>query len=363
MLAACPFPVPQGSQVLLKDTALALKRMGHDVHLVVYGYGIGDDHSGLTIHRCTNFPGGRKTSAGPSLMKPFQDLALLFTLHRVVREQNIDIVHAHNYEALAVALASRKRPIVYHAHNAMADELPHYFKTKKLPKKFGKWMDSTFPKRADHVIVHHTRLGTYLSDECGCDSSKISVLPPPVQDGLFDSPKLDDALPPVLYTGNLDSYQNLSLLTTVMNKVRKKIPESRLIIATHSPTRGCSPLLNAEVIHLKGLQDFKQLMAKDAVFVCPRVSWSGYPIKLLNAMAAGKAIVACKSAAYPISHQENGLIVDDDDAQAFADAVLKLMDNQELRKKLGTNARKTIEEKHSYKKVGAELERVYEDLC
>ena len=113
MVAACPYPVPQGSQVLLRDTALALHDRGHDVHLVVYGYGIGENHTGLPIHRCRHVPGARKTAAGPSLAKPVLDVALAATLRRVVRTHHLDVVHAHNYEGLLVALAAHTRPIVY----------------------------------------------------------------------------------------------------------------------------------------------------------------------------------------------------------------------------------------------------------
>ena len=130
MVGACPYPVPQGSQVLLRDTALAVRARGHDVHLLVYGYGIGEDHSGLPIHRCAAVRGARKTAAGPSWAKPLLDLAMVRALRRLAREQHIQLVHAHNYEGLVVALGARKRPVIYHAHNAMADELPYYFDSR-----------------------------------------------------------------------------------------------------------------------------------------------------------------------------------------------------------------------------------------
>ncbi len=63
MVGACPYPVPQGSQVFLRDTARGLRARGHDVHLVVYGYGVGEDTSGLPLHRCARIPGARKTAA------------------------------------------------------------------------------------------------------------------------------------------------------------------------------------------------------------------------------------------------------------------------------------------------------------
>lgn len=353
MVGACPYPVPQGSQVFFRDNALALQSRGHVVHLVVYGTGIGQDTSGLPIHRCARIPGDHHTAAGPTLAKPFQDLALTLTLRRVVRQEDIDVVFAHNYEALLVALAAGKRPIIYHAHNAMADELPYYFRYTSLPYMIGKWLDHTFPKRADRVVVPHRRLAGHLIVR-GCDHTKVSIVPPPIDARLFPVCKPQESLPPVLYAGNLDAYQNLGLLFAAMERVRRREANARLLIATAEEAE----IPGAEMVNTAGFDSLQRLMAQDSVFAVPRVSWSGYPIKLLNAMAAGKAIVACQSAAYPLVHEETGLIVPDNDEQAFAEAILRLMASPKLRAQLGARARLAIEERHQPEQVAQALEAI-----
>jgi hypothetical protein len=62
VLGACPYPVPQGSQIFLRNTALAFQHAGHAPRLVTYGYGIGEDASGLPLHRAANVPGARQTA-------------------------------------------------------------------------------------------------------------------------------------------------------------------------------------------------------------------------------------------------------------------------------------------------------------
>ncbi len=416
MIAACPYPVPQGSQVLLRDTALALRGAGHDVHLVVYGYGVGEDSSGLPIHRCARIPGARKTAAGPSFAKPLLDAALVATLRRVIREQRIDIVHAHNYEGLMAALAARTRPIVYHAHNAMADELPHFLPAAPLARRLGGWLDRTFPRRADHVIAPHQALADYLVS-CGCDPSRVPVIPPPPGPAPFlrapqntpgdhpsrhssvgprsrvagprtsttDSMALPDNAPdtvndrspfegggakrrgmflaaplPILYTGNLDPYQNLTLLRDAMDHVRARVTDARLIIATSAP--GTGPCSNAEHVPTPDLESLCRVLAQDAVVVCPRTSWSGYPMKLLNAMAAGRPVVSCQSAAHPISDEHDGLVVPDNDATALAEALLRLLTDPALRASLGANASETIATRHRPETIAAQIESVYAGL-
>lgn len=357
MVGACPFPVPQGSQVLLRDTALNLAARGHEVHLVVYGSGAGVEPSGLPIHRCMRLPGDQRTMAGPSLVKPLLDLALVFTLRRVVREQRIDVVCAHNYEGLLVALCVGKRPLVYYAHNAMSDELPYFFRQKELAAKFGRWLDRTFPRRADRVIAPHRRLAGHLIVR-GCDHTKVVVVPPPIDADRFHPSETLRALPPVLYTGNLDAYQNLELLFAAMKRVRQAIPEARLRIATSEAVT----FPDAEVVSIQGFDSLQRLLAEDSVLAVPRVSWSGYPIKLLNAMAAGKAIVACQSAAYPLTHEFNGLIVPDNDVEAFANAILKLLQDHRLRANLGNSARATTLLHHQPDQVAQQFEAIAEAL-
>ncbi|MCK5861151.1 MAG: glycosyltransferase family 4 protein [Candidatus Hydrogenedentes bacterium] len=354
MVGACPYPAPQGSQVFMRNTAQCLQHAGHEVHLVVYGYGVGTDHSGLRIHRAARLPFATKTAPGPSIAKPFQDITLTYALHRVIEKHHIQVVCAHNYEALFAALLTRKRPLIYFAHNAMSDELPYFLHHPNITEEIGNFLDRRFPHRADAVIAPHRRLAGHLVVR-GCEQDQVNVVPPPIEAQWFDPSPLDtSSTPPVIYTGNLDAYQNLPLLFDAMKLVRNKRPETRLIIATAEKAKG----LDAEIAPIMGFDTLYRFLAQDAVFAAPRVSWSGYPIKMLNAMAAGKAVVACESAAYPITHEETGLIVPDNDVHAYAAALLQLIENPNLRARLGAKARETILEKHHPEAVARQLEEI-----
>jgi len=355
VVGACPFPVPQGSQVYLKDTALALQSHGYDVHLVVYGYGEGSEDYGLQVHRSTRVPGARRTKAGPSLHKPLLDLLLVRTLRRVISRHSIDIVLAHNYEGLLVSLAARARVVVYQAHNAMVDELPHFLHLGRLAEFLGRRLDLAFPRRAQHVIAPHAGLGSYLI-ACGCIPARVSVLPPPANVAWFPDKPSIAASPPVLYTGNLDSYQNVAFLQHVMQSVHKQAPEARLLVATNDQRH----VPNAEIVPTPDFDSLRKVLSQDAVVVCPRVSWSGYPIKLLNAMAAGRAIVACRSAAHPLEHGHTGIVVDDNDEVAFADAVVDLLHSPEKRAQLGLAAREQVRAAHTPQALAEALERIFE---
>ena len=351
MVGACPFPVPQGSQAHLADTARAVKDLGHAVTLVVYGYGLGADPPDLAITRAWSRSRRGRTRAGPSFWKPVHDLALTATLRSL---RDIDLIHAHNYEGLMCALTSRRRPIVYQAHNAMADELPHYFGGAGWARRAGAWLDRALPRRADAVIAPHSRLRDHLI-ACGCDADKVFVIPPALDATQFEMAVHSAEMPPVLYTGNLDAYQNLPLLHDAMTRVRYEEPKARLLFATAD----IDAIEGAEVVPVHDFGGLRQVLAHEAVVACPRVSWSGYPIKLLNAMAAGQALVACEGAAPGLTDGEDALLVPDDDAEAFAAALLRLLRDAGLRRRLGAAARARVEGQHAPAVIGEAIGRVY----
>ena len=382
MAGACPYPVPQGSQVFMGETAHCLAGMDNDVRLLVYGYGIGrekvpacppepeaqsracppepEGQRRVPVIRAACPPfAGKPTAPGPHWGKPLHDAALLWTLRREAHDA--DVVCAHNYEALIAALLSGRRPVVYFAHNAMADELPYYCahpETARRAARLGRWFDNAFPHRATRVIVPHRRLAGYLVLR-GCDPGRVTVVPPPIDHTPFDAAQSDTAVlaPPVLYAGNLDAYQNLPLLTAVMERVRQAKPEARLQVASAEP----SDMPDTEYLPTPDFDTLRRALLEDVIVAVPRVSWSGYPIKMLNAMAAGRPVVSCASAAWPITDGVNGLVVPDNDAEAFGAAVLRLMEAPKLRRELGRAARETIQRENAPHLVARQIERVIEE--
>ena len=334
VVGACPYPVAQGSQVYLTESARVWQEFGHEVHLVVYDYGAGDDPEGLTIHRApVGFHG--KTSAGPSWAKPIQDWRMVRALKRIIDSEAIDVIDAHNYEGLMVTLATGFRPIIYHAHNAMVDELHFYRGFKTIGVHLGRYLDRKYPRQADHVVVPHDRLADYLYRQ-GCDDGRMSIVPPPINPQIFPRVPERGEDPCVLYTGNLDGYQNPEMLRAVMERVVAERPGTSCVVAT-----GQEQTLSWAGVDVVGNEEaMVSALLRDAVFVCPRTSWSGYPIKLLNAMAAGLPVVCCAGSSHCVLPGETGVIVPDYDVDAMVHAVCAYLDNSKLRREHGMAGRR-----------------------
>jgi glycosyltransferase involved in cell wall biosynthesis len=108
------------------------------------------------------------------------------------------------------------------------------------------------------------------------------------------------------------------------------------------------------------------LATADLVAVPSVVSTRGYrdglPTTLLEAMAAGRPIVASEIGGIPevLSHELNGLLVPEKDAEALADAVRRVHLDRALGERLGTNARATAVSTFDWSKTAAAFEAIFE---
>jgi len=107
------------------------------------------------------------------------------------------------------------------------------------------------------------------------------------------------------------------------------------------------------------------LTAADIVVV-PSIHYDGYvdglPNVALEAMAAGKPLVATRVGGLPqlVQSGENGLLVDERDPDALADAIIMLARDPDLRRRLGENGRTLIRDSMNWDVVAERFEAVYE---
>jgi glycosyltransferase involved in cell wall biosynthesis len=88
----------------------------------------------------------------------------------------------------------------------------------------------------------------------------------------------------------------------------------------------------------------------------------GLPNVALEAMAAGRALVATRVGGLPelVRNDETGLLVDEKDVGQLADAITRLARDAALRARLGDAARLEIQTERSWESVAERFEAVYE---
>jgi len=273
-----------------------------------------------------------------------------------LKKEKFDLVHLNSSKAgfigaLANVLAGRPSKVIYTAHGwVYLEPLPW------LTKKIYLWLEKIAARLRDATIVLSEaekqvaiKYGTASVNSLavipqGLDFSKLKFLP------------REEARQALALTNQKSEIKNL---------------KSEIIIGTianNYPTKGLKYLDEAakqinQVFHVLGFKfqtmvigesfgstwhNLKTLGHKDDayqylraldIFVLPSIK-EGFPFVLLEALAAGLAIVATTVGAIPeiIKDGETGLLVPPRNAEAISQAILKLISDTNLRQKLGANA-------------------------
>ena len=110
----------------------------------------------------------------------------------------------------------------------------------------------------------------------------------------------------------------------------------------------CDIVQPSEGIKLAGfVENLSDVYCNSCFAVCPVLGGTGQQIKIIEAMAHGLPVVATKYSAStsPIIHGYNGFIAEN--ADEFGEYCIKLWENRELCRQMGTAARQTIHDNFS----------------
>jgi glycosyltransferase involved in cell wall biosynthesis len=374
MVAACPFPYPRGTPIRILRMAEALAERGHRVHVVTYHLHSDDPARSISIHRTRRVSGYTTVAPGPNMRKlVLMDPLLLGVLGRVMGEQAIDIVHAHHYEGLIVgALACRRRrvPLVYDAHTLLESELPSYGAAVPFPLKraLGGRLDAWLPRLADHVVAVTGAIRDALVEGHGLAPERVTTLDNGVELEHFLAVRPASPLPGeprrIIFTGNLAPYQRIDLLLEAFALVRHERPEVLLVIAADGSfepfaARAAALGLDGSIQLVDGgFGELPELLGSAEIALNPRTDCPGMPMKLLNYMAAGMPVVSCAGAAQGVVHGETGWVVPNDDARAFAQGIVALLDDPPRARMIGARARREIASR-SWSVQAEQLETLY----
>ena len=157
-----------------------------------------------------------------------------------------------------------------------------------------------------------------------------------------------------------------------MPSVISEIPDSELVIVGDGVMRRELEELSRKYEvkgHVKFVgfvdENLKPLYYKAAdVFCLPSIITSeSFGIVNLEAMACGVPVVASKIGGIPdvVKNGKTGILVPPRDPKALAEAIICLLQDENVRRKMGRNARKKAEN-YSWKRIAEKYERVYEEL-
>ncbi len=355
--------------------ARSLHEAGHVVHVVAYPLGDLDRKLPFQVHRSARLPFYRRTAPGADPLRLGCLLPMLAgEVDRVVRNHPIDVIHAHHYEGLLAAWLTkrlRRVPVVYDAHTTLAGELPYYRTGVPRPwtVALGRLLDARLPALADHTIATSQHIAAELLGD-GMPAERVSVIGNGIEDlfvvGPHDQTPTDDGIERICYAGNLAGYQGIETLLVAFAKVAAARPGARLLLISDSSfepyARQAAQLKISDRIDIETPPPPHALgtsLARANVLVNPRAVCAGYPLKLLNYMAAGRGIVSFRDSARDLTHGVDAWLVDEPSATALADGLDIMLADPRRASAFGAAARRRVVDNLTWSRIIAKLEAVY----
>ena len=379
VVAACPFPAQRGTPARILRMSEALAGRGHEIHVVTYHLGQPDHDLPFDIHRIPSVRTYRKLSPGPSYQKLLVlDPLLAMKLAGLLRDREIDLIHAHHFEGALAAWPAHKwfgKPLVFDVHTLLESELPFYGMglPQRIKKRVGGWLDRSVPRLADHVIAVSQKIKDRLVLQKGMTEERVSVIHSGVEAEMFVAPRAagseidaDRTGETLIFTGNLAPYQRIDLLLQAVAPVLRRWPASKLLIVTdggfddHEAMAVALGIRDRIRIVRADLTELPGYLAEADVALNPRTECDGLPQKLLNYMAAAKPIVSFAGSAKYLEHKKSGLVAPDGDVGSFTGAILHLLADRDLAARLGANARVVVQQELSWTRNAELTESVYE---
>jgi glycosyltransferase involved in cell wall biosynthesis len=170
----------------------------------------------------------------------------------------------------------------------------------------------------------------------------------------------------LIFAGGLSWYPNVSGIRYFVGEIwpllKQMSPGIRLYLAGRSPTPAVAKLarLDPAIELVADPPDIRPWIWKAAVFICPIIDGGGTRLKILDAMAMGKAIVSTTIGAEGLGAQQGREILIADRPEDFAAEVLRLLKDNPLRCQLAAQGRSLVEKTYAWSVIAGHLDQAYQ---
>jgi glycosyltransferase involved in cell wall biosynthesis len=176
----------------------------------------------------------------------------------------------------------------------------------------------------------------------------------------------------VMYVGNLEAYQGIDLLLESFARVLKKTGQPELIIIGGHPTDiqkyrekaqqlGISP--KVRFWGPRPLEELGQCLATADILVSPRIKGRNTPMKLYSYLDSGRPVLATDLPTHTQVLNRNVAMLAEPIPDAFATAMLRLIDDKDLRFRLGRAAKQLVQAQYTYRIFHQNLNALYDWLA
>jgi glycosyltransferase involved in cell wall biosynthesis len=306
--------------------------------------------------------------------RPGFDVSVVRRLMRVLRDEQVDVVHTHVWNADVwgrfSAWLARVPVRMMTAHSV------DVWKTRAHLA-----VDWGLARVSDHVVCVSAAVRDFYHQRAGVPDRKLSVILNGIDAAPFDAP-VDVAAkrrelgvpvegPLCSVIARLLPEKGHRFMVAAMPRIREAFPHASLLVVGNGATRADLEkqardlgLLDAGVRLLGERRDVPEILKASDVFVLPSSVREGLSISLLEAMASRRPVVVTDVGGNreTVGDGKSGIVVPPADSDALADGVLRVLRDPALARRLGDAARARVDGEFGVARMVRQTEDLYEGL-
>ncbi len=287
----------------------------------------------------------------------------------ILRERAFDIVHIHEpiVPVLPLAVLRHSKAVNVGTFHAYRDSHAAYEWAKPVLEPFFNRLDGKIAvSPAARDAVAHYFPGEYMIIPNGIEVERFAG--PEVEPW----PRFMDGKLNVLFVGRLEKRKGFRHLLRAFRYVKAAVPNARLIVVGAYDREEKAPFVHyAREEHIRDVKfvgyaesaAIPRYYRSAHVFCAPSTGFESFGIVLLEAMASGVPIVASDIPGYRtvMTDGAEGFLVPPEDEPALAGALIRLLQNPELRARMSVRGRETAE-RYDWARVTTQIQAYYEEL-
>jgi len=310
----------------------------------------------------------------PFSVRNYRVPAMHAKLAEIIASTRPDIIQVEDIHMAQYVLPLRGFPLVLDMHNIESLLLLRYADRQRDPlrkiyarltaAKLGRYERAAAPAFA-RVLTCSDLDARHITDRLGY--SRVAVIPNGVDAGCF-APRPEREEPDTLvFVGRMDYVANHDAMVffcrSVLPRLWRSVPKARLYVVGHEPSRAIQRLARDPRIVVTGsVPDVAEFVARATVFVAPLRYGSGTRLKILEAMAMAKAVVATPLGREGIEARPGEEIVLAESPEDHARALVELLRDRGRREAIGQRGRELVLRKYTWAAIGSELLELYREL-
>ncbi len=358
MVSPYDYTWPGGVTAHVSQLTQEMTRLGHEVQVLApHSRPLNSADHFVPLGRSVPLPGGG------SVARVSLSLWLSHKIQALLQREAYDVIHLHEPLApiLPLCVLQHSTAVNVGTFHACSSRQHLYKLSHPLVKRWHRRLHGSIAvSAAARRYVSEVYPGDYQIIPNGIDLDHFTNHADPW-------PQYQDGKTNILFVGRMEKRKGLRYLLEAYGRLKWDLPNTRLLVAgPGNLDQESQRLLSArdlgDVVLLGGVPhaDLPRYYASADIFCAPATGSESFGIVLLEAMAAGKPIVASNIEGYSgvISHGKQGLLCPPRDVGALTEALAYLVQNPEVAQRLGATGRDMVP-RYRWQVVARQVEEYY----